>query len=57
MANTLVVAQSPNKRNVCYEERTKSSTLEETFAPLVEELRLKRTSMDRVIMFGQTYED
>ena len=37
--------------------QTKSAPLEEVFAPLVEELKRKRDTMDRVIIFAQSYED
>ncbi len=57
MRKTVVIAQSPNKPNVRYEVSAKPSTLEEMLAPLVEELRRKRTRMERVIIFGQTYDD
>ncbi len=57
MRKTVVIAQSPNKPNVRYEVLAKPSTLEEMLAPLVEEFRRKRTRMERVIIFGQTYDD
>ena len=56
MRKPLIVAQSPNKHNIQYEVFTKPSSLEETFAPLVEELQRKRTAMDRVIIFRQSYD-
>ena len=57
MKHPTVVTQSPNKQNIKYIVNTKAASLEEMFAPLVEELRLNRTSMDRVIIFGQSYDD
>ena len=57
MRQIIVIAQSPNKPNICYEVQKKPSSIEEAFAPLVEELRQKRKQMERVIIFGQTYED
>jgi ATP-dependent DNA helicase RecQ len=34
-----------------------ANNAEETFAPLVEEIRRRRTAMDKVIIFGHTYDD
>ena len=57
MSKPCVVAQSPNKSNIMYIVEKKLETMEETFAPLVEELKRQRTQMDRVIIFGRTYEN
>ena len=57
MKQVVVIAESPNKTNIRYEVRKKTASLEEAFAPLVEEVQQKRTNMERVIIFGQTYED
>ena len=57
MSKTVIVSQSPNKPNIFYSVQTKSAPLEEVFAPLVEELKRKRDTMDRVIIFAQSYED
>ena len=51
-----VISKSPNKPNICYRVQQKP-TLEEAFGPLIAELRQKRQNMDRVIIFGQTYDD
>ncbi len=52
----MVVLQSPSKPNIRYEVLTKDAPLEEVFACMVEEVRRKRAAMERVIVFGQTYE-
>jgi len=57
MNKPVVVSQSPNKPNVFYSVIMKSSPLEEVFAPLVEELRTIREAIERVIIFGQTYDN
>lgn len=57
MSKPCVVAQSPNKPNVMYIVKKNLETMEETFTPLVEELKQQRTQMDRVIIFGRTYEN
>ena len=57
MSETVIVSQSPNKPNIFYSVQMKSAPLEEAFAPLVEELKRKRDTMDRVIIFAQSYED
>lgn len=56
MKNCVVISKSPNKPNICYRVQQKP-TLEEAFGPLIAELRQKRQNMDRVIIFGQTYND
>ncbi len=53
----MIIAQSPNKPNIKYSVVQKSSTIEETFAPIVEEIRRVRTSMGKVIVFCRTYDD
>ena len=56
MRNTYIISQSPNKPNICYRVQKKGS-VEEMFGPIVLELRQKRTDMERIIIFGQTYEN
>ncbi len=57
MSKPVLVAKSPNKPNVFYEVRVKAAPPQEVFTPLVDELRVKKETMDRVIIFAQTYED
>ena len=52
MVHPVVVAVSPNKPNIKYVVKGNPGTLEETFAPLVEEVRRRRTSMDRTIVLS-----
>ncbi len=56
MHRPAIIAKSPNKLNIRYEVQTKGNGMEEMFAPIVEEVRQKRTTMERVIIFMQTYE-
>ena len=49
--------KSPDKPNIVYSVYEKEKELEDLFAPLVEELRLKRTQMPKVIIFCRTYND
>ena len=51
-----LVCESPNRPNIKYSIRTVSN-VEETFAPLVEEVRRKRTTMDKIIVFCRTYDE
>ena len=57
MTKPVVVSQSPNKPNITYELSVKRETVEETLAPLVEQLRRERNIMDRVLIFCQKYDD
>ena len=57
MTHPKVVSVSPNKPNIKYIVIFKPATLEETFAPLVEEVRRMRMSMERVIIFCRTLDD
>jgi ATP-dependent DNA helicase RecQ len=56
MIKPKVVSASPNKPNIKYIIVFKPGTLEETFAPLVEEVRRMRLNMERVIIFCRTYD-
>ena len=51
-----IVSVSPNKPNIKYSVLMNTHSLEETFAPLIEEIRQKRKSMDRTIIFCRTYD-
>ena len=56
MVNPAVIAESPNKENIKYIVHNNPGTLEETFAPLVEELLRCRITTDRTIVFCRTYD-
>ena len=56
MVCPVVVSVSPNKPNIKYSVLLNVRSLEETFAPLVEEVRQKRKNMDRTIIFCRTYD-
>ena len=57
MANVGVVSASPNRPNIKYCVIQKPSSLEETFAPLVEEVKFHRLNTDRTIIFCRTHND
>lgn len=56
MSNPVVIAESPNKPNIKYAVINNPGTLEETFAPLVEEVRRNRNITVKTIVFCRTYD-
>ena len=56
MVKPFLLVESPNRPNITYSVLA-AETIKETFAPLVEEIRRKHTSMDKVIVFCRTYDD
>ncbi len=56
MISPSVIAKVPNKANIKYVVRTEPKCLETAFTPLAEEIRRKRTSMDRVIVYCRNYD-
>ena len=58
MVHPFIFSQSPNKPNIKYSviKRDGDESLEETFAPLLEELRAKRKGVERTIIFCRTYD-
>ena len=57
MCRPAVFASLPNKQNIKYVVQSKASTIEESFAQMVEEVRRRRTTMDRTIVFCRSYHD
>ena len=57
MIQPSIVAVSPNRVNICYSVHKKDGTIEESFAPLVDELCQKRLCTPRTIVFCRSYED
>ena len=55
MTNPAVVSESPNKPNIKYTLCLNPDTLEETFPPLVEEIKRYRQTTQRTIVFCRTY--
>lgn len=53
MMKPVVVAESPNKTNIKYSVLPKLSTIEETFAPLLEEVRRARVNVDKLLFFAE----
>lgn len=56
MSRPVIVSESPNKPNIKYSVTQKSS-IEETFAPLVEEVKHKRVNMSKTIIFCRSYDN
>ena len=56
MTSPAVVVESPNKPNITYAVQQNPGTLEETFAPLVEDIKRFRHNTDRTIVFCRTYD-
>ena len=56
MVQPKVVSLSPNRANIKYSVVI-ATNIEENFATLVEEVRRRRLSMDRTIIFCRTYDD
>lgn len=52
----VTISQSPNKPNIFYKVNMAEKEVECAFAPLLGELRLKRISTDRTIVFCRTYD-
>ena len=56
MVRPCLICESPNQPNIQYSIRT-ANNIEETFAPLVEEVRRKRITMDKTIVFCRSYDE
>ena len=56
MVKPFVLSHRPSKPNLKYVVCKKGPSLEEDFAPLVEEIRQKREHMERTIIFCRTYD-
>jgi len=52
----VMVLHSPEKSNIIYKVLEKTDGFEETFTPLVEELRVKSIKMEKTIIFCRTYD-
>ena len=55
MKKILLISQSPNKPNIFYRLNSHQKDIEEAFAPLVSEIKHKRTNMERTIIFCRSY--
>lgn len=56
MKKPAVVSTSPNKPNIFYKVIMKVKEVDDAFGLLVDEIREKRTSMGRTVVFCRTYE-
>ena len=56
LVKPVVISESPHKPNIKYTVIVGPPPLEETFAPLVEEVKRCRESTDRTIIFCRTYD-
>ena len=52
MVSPAIVSTPPNRPNIKYIVKANPGSLEEAFAPLVEEIRHRHTRMDRVIIIA-----
>lgn len=50
-----MIVRCPNKHNIIYTVEKKSDDIDVVFEPFVEEVKRKRTKMDKVIIFYQSY--
>lgn len=57
LTQPVIVASLPDRRNIVYKVHKIPGIIEETFAPLVEEVKRCRTGMDRVIIFCRSYDN
>ena len=57
LMNPEMILKSPKKSNIVYEVILKVCDMEETFAPLIEELRNKRKNINKTVVFCRTYKD
>lgn len=55
--NPVIIATSPNRPNIQYQVKLKKDTIEEQFAALVEEIKRKRSTTDRSVIFCKNYTD
>ena len=56
MIQPQLVSQSPNRENIKYCVRV-ATTIEDTFSTLVDEIKHRRLSMDRIIILCRTYDN
>ena len=56
MNDAVVIAESPNKPNMKYNIIRNPGPIEETFIPIIEEIKIKRQLTDRTIIFCRTYD-
>ncbi len=56
LINPVIISESPHKPNIKYIVQLNPPPIEETFAPLVEEVRRYRQLTDRTIIFCRTYD-
>ena len=56
MIRPVLILLSPEKNNIKDQVSEKTEGFEEIFAPIVEEIRSKRTNMEKTIIFCRTYE-
>ena len=57
MYKPVFITKSPDKPNIIYSVNEKQLSLEDTFYSFAEELRRKRTEMEKTIIFCRTYND
>ena len=55
--NPVVILEVPDHPNIKYIVHALDESMEDTFAPLVDEIRQMRLNMDKVIIYCRTYDD
>ena len=53
----ILVTKSPNRPNIYYSVQVKPKSFEPVFQVLLQELKIKRTMTDRVLMYCRSYDD
>lgn len=56
MYKPAIISEPPNRANIKFTVINNVGTLEESFSPLVKEIRDRRTKMERVIIYCRTYD-
>ncbi|XP_003391313.1 PREDICTED: ATP-dependent DNA helicase Q1-like [Amphimedon queenslandica] len=57
MRNAVLVTKSPDKPNIYYSVSEKNESIDDTFEPLIQELRTSRLQTVKTIIFCRTYQD
>lgn len=57
MHKPVIIAKNPDKINIVYSVYEKVTEMDDVFDGVIEELRVKRLKMDKVIIFCRTYRD
>ena len=56
MVSPIIISELPNRKNIKYVVKHNPRALEETFAPLVEEIRFRLMKTEKLIIYCRTYD-